>query len=76
MSRYSKLGRVAKCGSPDSKYMSNANTLDKDVQAKEIEHRTFKELVRHLVLQDPSKMDLRFRDLIDVAREIKQEFNL
>lgn len=56
--------------------MSNANTLDKDVQAKEIEHRTFKELVKHLVIQDPSKMDLRFKDLLDVARELKQEFNL
>lgn len=76
MSKYSKLGRAAKCGSPDSQYMSGLNTLEQDLMQKEIEHRTFKELVRHLVLMDPSKMDLRFRDLIDVAKELKQEFDL
>ena len=76
MSKYSKLGRVAKCGSADSKYMSNTNKLEQDLAEKEIEHRTFKDLVRHLVLLDPSKMDLRFKDLLDVARELKQEFDL
>lgn len=76
MSKYSKLGRVAKCGSPDSKYMSGLNTLEQDLAKKEIEHRTFKEMIRHLVVMDPSKMDLRFKDLLDVARELKQEFNL
>lgn len=76
MSRYAKVGRVAKCGSPDSKYMSRTNSLDEDVNAKRCEHEAFKELVRHLVIMDPSKMDLRYKDLIDVAMELKQEFKL
>lgn len=76
MSKYSKLGRVAKCGSSDSKYMSKANALDEDIQAKRSEHEAFKSLVRHLVIREPAKMDLRYRDLIDVAMELKQEFKL
>ena len=63
-------------GNPSSKYALNPELLEKDLQAKEDERNTFKDLVRHLVLLDPSKMDLRFRDLIDVAKDIKQEFNL
>ena len=63
-------------GNPDSKYTYCPEQLEKDLQAKENERNTFKDLVRHLVLLDPSKMDLRFRDLLDIAKEIKQEFNL
>ena len=76
MSKYSKLGRVAKCGSPDSKYMSRPNALEDDINAKIREHEAFKSLVRHLVIREPAKMELRYRDLIDVAMEIKQEFKL
>ena len=76
MSKYSKFGRVAKCGSTDSKYMSKANALDEDVNAKRSEHEAFKSLVRHLVIREPAKMDLRYKDLLDVARELKQEFKL
>ena len=63
-------------GNHSSKYALNPKQLEQDLIQKEIEHKTFKDLVRHLVLLDPSKMDLRFRDLLEVAREIKQEFNL
>lgn len=63
-------------GNHSSKYALNPEQLDKDLQEKADERNAFKELVRHLVLTDPSKMDLRFRDLLDVAKEIKQEFNL
>ena len=63
-------------GNPSSKYAFNPEQLEKDLQAKEDERNTFKDMVRHLVLLNPSKMDLRFRDLIDVAKELKQEFNL
>lgn len=76
MSRYSKLGRVAKCGSPDSKYMSRPNALEEDVNAKIREHEAFKSLVRHMVIREPAKIELRYRDLIDVALELKQEFKL
>lgn len=63
-------------GNHSSKYALNPEQLDKDLQEKADERNAFKELVRHLVLTDPSKMDLRFRDLLDVAKDIKQEFNL
>lgn len=63
-------------GNHSSKYALNPEQLEKDLQEKEDNRNAFKDLVRHLVLMDPSKMDLRFRDLIDVARELKQEFNL
>lgn len=76
MSKYSKLGRVAKCGSADSKYMSKANALEEDINAKIREREAFKSLVRHMVIREPAKIDLRYKDLIDVARELKQEFKL
>lgn len=76
MSKYSKFGRVAKCGSADSKYMNKSNTLDDDIKAHMSESDAFKSLVKHLVIREPSKMDLRYKDLINVAIEIKKEFNL
>lgn len=76
MSKYSKLGRVAKCGSADSKYMSKPNALEEDINAKIREREAFKSLVRHMVIREPAKIDLRYKDLIDVARELKQEFKL
>ena len=63
-------------GNHSSKYALNPEQLEKDLQAKENERNTFKDLVRHLVLLDPSKMDLRYRDLISLLYELKQEFNL
>lgn len=63
-------------GNHSSKYALNPEQLEKDLQEKENERNGFKDLVRHLVLLDPSKMDLRFRDLMSLLYELKQEFNL
>ena len=63
-------------GNHSSKYALNPEQLEKDLQEKENERNSFKDLVRHLVLLDPSKMDLRYRDLISLLYELKQEFNL
>ena len=63
-------------GNHSSKYALNPEQLEKDIQQKQDERNHFKDLVRHLVLLDPSKMDLRYKDLLDVARELKQEFKL
>lgn len=76
MSRYSKTGRVAKCGSMDSKYFGNPEQFEKDIQKKEAYRQKVKESIRQIVLQDPSRMDQRFRIAIDVLKEIKEEFNL
>lgn len=63
-------------GNHSSKYALNPEQLEKDLEAKENERNTFKDLVRHLVLLDPSKMDLRYRDLISLMMELKQEYGL
>ena len=63
-------------GNHSSKYALNPEQLEKDLQAKEKERNSFKDLVRYLVLLDPSKMDLRFRDLISLLCELKQEYKL
>lgn len=76
MSRYSKTGRVAKCGSMDSKYFGKPEQFEKDIQEKEAYRQEVKESIKQIVLQDPSRMDQRFRLAIDVLKEIKEEFNL
>lgn len=76
MSRYSKTGRVAKCGSMDSKYFGKPEQFEKDIQKNEAYSQEVKESIRQIVLQDPSRMDQRFRLAIDVLKEIKEEFNL
>ena len=63
-------------GNHSSKYALNPEQLEKDLQEKENERNAFKDLVRHLVLLDPSKMDLRFRDLISLMTELKNEYKL
>lgn len=62
-------------GNHSSKYALNPEKLEQDLQAKENDRNAFKDLVRHIVLLDPAKMDLRYKDLLDVARELKEEFN-
>ena len=63
-------------GNHSSKYALNPEQLEKDLQEKENERNAFKDLVRDLVLLDPSKMDLRFRDLMSLLCELKQEYKL
>lgn len=63
-------------GNHSSRYALNPEQLEKDIQQKQDERNHFKNLVRHLVLLDPSKMDLRYKDLVEVAMELKQEFKL
>ena len=53
MSKYSKIGKLAKCGSHDSKYMSRPSGLDEDVQNKKLEHDTCKQAIRDIILSDP-----------------------
>ncbi len=76
MSKYSKIGKLAKCGSHDSKYMSRPNGLDEDAQNKKLEHEACKQAIRDIILSDPSKMDLRYNDAIEALIEIKEECRL
>lgn len=63
-------------GNPDSKYTYCPGKLDKDIADKADEHQVFKCTVKQLILMDPSKMDLRYKDTIDALRELKEEYNL
>lgn len=76
MSRYSKTGRVAKCGSMDSKYFGKPDQFEKDIQQHEGYNKEVKESIRQIVLQDPGRMDQVFRLAVEALKEIKQEFNL
>lgn len=63
-------------GNHSSKYALNPGQFEKDIESKQVEREVFKDLVKYLVITDPSKIDLRYKDLIEIALEIKQEFNL
>ena len=76
MSKYSKIGKLAKCGSHDSKYMSRPNGLDIDIHNKKLEHDACKQAIRDIILSDPSKMELRYHDAIEALIEIKEEYGL
>lgn len=76
MSKYSKYGVVARCGSADSKYTGRPNGLDENVAAKELEHNTCKQKIKDIVLSNPSKMGLRYWDVIEALKELKEEYRL
>lgn len=76
VSRYSKYGRVAKCGSPDSKYMSRPNGLDEDIQNKTNEANKFESDLRELFINSPGRLEFKYEKAIEVFLGIKKEFNL
>lgn len=63
-------------GNPDSKYAYQPNKLDEDIKVKQHEHKVFKDLVKHLIIMEPAKMDLRYKDVIDVLKEVKEEYGM
>ena len=78
MSRYSKLGKVAKCGSPDSKYFGNLEQFEKDLAEKELKSTALKDevknTVRGLILQDPIKAKNIYHLVIEELINIKEEY--
>lgn len=63
-------------GGVDSKYYYNKHKLENDIEAIQHEHKVFKDMIRHFILMDPSKMDLRYKDTLEVLMEIKTKYNL
>ena len=63
-------------GNPDSKYTYNPEQLEIDVEAKIMEHEECRQRVKDIVLANPSKIELRYRDVIDALRELKEEYRL
>lgn len=76
MSRYAKMGKLAKCGSHDSKYMSRPNGLDEDVQKKINEGNKFAADLRELFINSPGRLEFKYEKAIEVFLGIKKEFDL
>jgi hypothetical protein len=76
MSRYSKAGKVAKCGSMDSKYFGNEDQFEKDIQSKIEATKQFKEIIRSLILKDPNLIEMRVHNAVETLLEIKKEYNV
>lgn len=68
--------KVHRIGDPSSKYGYNLGQLDKDIKQHKFESDLFKSKVRNLILEDPSKMDIRYHQVVEVLRDIKSEFGL
>lgn len=76
MSRYSKLGKVAKAGAVDSKYFSNVDKFEDDINSKLEATRKFKDNIKQLILENPNLIELRYFNVIEVLREIKEEIGI
>lgn len=76
MSRYSRFSKNAKCGSVDSKYFGNINKFEEDVAIKIQKTNEFKKHIRELIFEEPDKMEQRIRNIIEVLKEIKEEFKI
>ena len=76
MSKYSKMGKLAKCGSHDSKYMGRPNGLDEDVQKKINEANKLECDLRELFINSPGRLEFKYEKAIEVFLGIKKEFDL
>lgn len=76
MSRYSKINKVAKTGAVDSKYFSNYEQFDKDIETNIAKTNDFKEDLRQLIIKEPYLVEQRVSDAIEVLKEIKKEFEI
>lgn len=76
MSKYSKLGRVAKGGAVDSKYFSNVDKFEDDINYKLDATKKFKDNIKQLILENPNLIEQRYFNAIEVLKEIKEEIGI
>ena len=76
MSKYSKLGRVAKAGAVDSKYFSNKDKFEEDINIKLDATRKFKDNIKKLILENPNLIEQRYFNVVEVLKEIKEEIGI
>lgn len=76
MSKYSKLGKVAKSGAVDSKYFSNVDKFEEDINSKLEATRKFKDNIKQLILENPSLTEQRYFNVVEVLKEIKEEIGI
>lgn len=76
MSKYSKLGKVAKAGAVDSKYFSNVDKFEDDINYKLDATKKFKDNIKQLILENPNLIEQRYFNAIEVLKEIKEEIGI
>lgn len=74
MSKYTVMGKVAKCGSVDSKYFNKYNKFDKDIQNKIKETEDFRIKLRNMICENPNHIEQKFNIAVDELLNIKKEF--
>ena len=68
--------KVHRCGAMDSKYFSNLQQFEKDIEKNKFSTALFKIRLRELILEDPNKIEDRYHQVIETMMEIKSEFGL
>lgn len=71
-----KVGQVPRCGAMDSKYFSNSEQFERDMEIHKIETEQFRVNLRGLLLAEPEKIKDRYNQAIGTMLEIKQEYGL
>lgn len=54
----------------------NPEEFDRKIDENNRKRAEFKARLRSLLLEEPSKMDMRFHDAVDELRTIKEEFSI
>ena len=76
MSDYSKFGKLAKGGAADSKYFSDPEQFEKDIERHKLESKLYRERIKVLLLENPNKLKENYHTFIEVLTDAKKEFNL
>ena len=76
MSNYSKFGKLAKCGAADSKYFSDTEQFERDIERHKLESKLYKERIKALLLENPNKLKENYHVFIEVLTDAKKEFDL
>ena len=76
MSKYSKLGKLAKAGALDSKYFSNVDKFEEDINSKLDATNKFKANIKQLILENPSLIEQRYFNVVELLKEIKEEIGI
>lgn len=76
MSKYSKHGELSKNGVVDSKYFRNINKFEEDINAKLEATRIFKDNIKRLIIENPSLIEQRYFNTVEVIKELKEELEI
>ena len=74
MSKYTVMGKVAKCCSVDSNYFNKYNKFDKDIQSKIKETEDFRIKLRNMICENPNHIEQNFNISVNELLNIKKEF--